>query len=102
MACIATRYGQIERSSQRACDITIASAMPMTMAMTSPISDTRAVQYRPCSSAVRLRSSMKLSLTTRCGAVMRNFGLPQMCVKPQYDMKYQKPMNPPKPMTGAA
>ena len=76
--------------------------MPMMMAITKPIKDTRAVQYKPCSSAVRLRSSMKLSLMTSWGGVIKNFGLPQMWVKPQYDMKYQKPMNPPKPMTGAA
>ncbi len=44
IACMATRYGQIERSSQRACDMMIANDIPSTMAMARPISATLAVQ----------------------------------------------------------
>ncbi len=41
------------------------------------------------------------SWITTCGGGIRNCGLSQMCSRPQYDIRYQRPMNTPKPMIGA-
>ena len=46
-ACAATRYGYIDRSSQRACAMSTAIEMPSTTLIANPISAVKVVHARP-------------------------------------------------------
>ena len=52
IACRATRYGQIDRSTQRAWDMITASVMPSTIEITRPMIAANAVHFRPSRIAV--------------------------------------------------